>query len=111
MTVVTCDDKVIPLQELIGQGVDDSELEEVFNTERHLLYVACTSARDRLIVMGVEPTSEFLDDMTYQQGRTMTKREHAMPLSESSFDMHGPTIRFPLEVFSLRFVIPENGAD
>jgi len=30
---------------------------------RHLLYVACTRARDRLLVTGVEPASEFLDDL------------------------------------------------
>ena len=32
-------------------------------TERHLLYVACTRARDHLIVTGVAPASEFLDDL------------------------------------------------
>ncbi len=42
---------------------DDSDLEEVYNTERHLLYVACTRARDHLLVTGVDPASEFLDDM------------------------------------------------
>jgi ATP-dependent exoDNAse (exonuclease V) beta subunit len=33
------------------------------NTERHLLYVACTRARDFLLVTGVDPASEFLDDL------------------------------------------------
>ena len=28
-----------------------------------LLYVACTRARDHLIVTGVDPASEFLDDL------------------------------------------------
>jgi ATP-dependent exoDNAse (exonuclease V) beta subunit len=37
-------------------------LHEVYETERHLLYVACTRARDYLLVSGVEPVSEFLDD-------------------------------------------------
>ena len=32
-------------------------------TERHLLYVACTRARDHLLVTSVEPASEFLDDI------------------------------------------------
>jgi len=41
---------------------DDADLEEVYNTERHLLYVACTRAREHLLVTGVEPASEFLDD-------------------------------------------------
>jgi superfamily I DNA/RNA helicase len=63
VAVMACDDEVIPLQERIEQVVDDSDLEEVYNTERHLLYVACTRARDRLLVTSVEPASEFLDDM------------------------------------------------
>lgn len=42
---------------------DESDLEEIYNTERHLLYVACTRARDDLWVSGVEPSSEFLDDL------------------------------------------------
>ena len=41
----------------------DADLEEVYNTERHLLYVACTRARDHLLVTSVEPASEFLDDL------------------------------------------------
>lgn len=42
---------------------DEAELEEVYTTERHLLYVACTRARDHLLVTGVDPASEFLDDL------------------------------------------------
>jgi superfamily I DNA/RNA helicase len=61
--VAACDDEVIPLQERIESVVDDSDLEEVYNTERHLLYVACTRARDNLLVTAVEPASEFLDDL------------------------------------------------
>ena len=38
-------------------------MEEVYNTERNLLYVACTRARDQLLVTGVKPVSEFLDDL------------------------------------------------
>ncbi len=33
------------------------------DTERHLLYVACTRARDFLLVTATEPASEFLDDL------------------------------------------------
>ena len=43
--------------------IEDSDLEEVYDTERHLLYVACTRARDRLLVTGVAPASEFVDDL------------------------------------------------
>ena len=34
---------------------DDADLEEVYNTERHLLYVACTRARDHLLISAVAP--------------------------------------------------------
>ena len=61
--VMACDDEVIPLQERIESVTEDSDLEEVYNTERHLLYVACTRARDFLLVTGVNPASEFLDDL------------------------------------------------
>jgi superfamily I DNA/RNA helicase/mRNA-degrading endonuclease RelE of RelBE toxin-antitoxin system len=63
VVVMACDDEVIPLQERIETVADDSDLEEVYNTERHLLYVACTRARDYLLVTGVEPVSEFVDDL------------------------------------------------
>ncbi len=41
----------------------DSDLEEIYATERHLLYVACTRAREQLLVTGVYPASEFLADL------------------------------------------------
>ncbi|MFH1910605.1 MAG: 3'-5' exonuclease [Pseudomonadota bacterium] len=63
VSVIACDDEVIPLQERIETAADDTDLEEVYNTERHLLYVACTRARDHLLVTGVDPASEFLDDL------------------------------------------------
>jgi superfamily I DNA/RNA helicase len=46
VAVMACDDEVIPSQERIETVTDESDLEEVYNTERHLLYVACTRARD-----------------------------------------------------------------
>ena len=63
VAVMACDDEVIPLQERIERIADDADLEEVYNTERHLLYVACTRARDYLLITGVDPASEFLDDL------------------------------------------------
>jgi len=63
VAVMACDDEVIPLQERIETVGDDADLQEVYDTERHLLYVACTRARDHLLVTSVEPASEFLDDM------------------------------------------------
>jgi superfamily I DNA/RNA helicase len=63
VVVMACDDEIIPLQERVETVADDTDLEEVYNTERHLLYVACTRARDHLIVTGIDPASEFLDDL------------------------------------------------
>ncbi|WP_122490506.1 3'-5' exonuclease [Pseudomonas viridiflava] len=63
VVVMACDDDVIPLQGRIETVGDDADLQEVYDTERHLLYVACTRARDDLVVTGVEPASEFLDDL------------------------------------------------
>ena len=63
VVVMCCDDEVIPLQERIQMVTDDADLEEVYNTERQLLYVACTRARDHLLVTAVNPASEFLDDL------------------------------------------------
>jgi len=63
VVVMACDDEVIPLQERIESVADDADLEEVYNTERHLLYVACTRARDYLLVTSGDTPSEFLDDL------------------------------------------------
>jgi len=63
VAVMACDDEIIPLQSRIEAISDGADLEEVYNTERHLLYVACTRARDRLLVSAVNPESEFLVDL------------------------------------------------
>jgi len=64
IVVMACDDEVIPLQERVEAAGEESELREVYETERHLLYVACTRARDQLLVTGVIPASEYLDDLS-----------------------------------------------
>ena len=63
VAVMACDAEVIPLQSRVEEITDEADLDEVYNTERNLLYVACTRARDRLLVSGVKPASEFLDDL------------------------------------------------
>jgi superfamily I DNA/RNA helicase len=60
VAVMACDDEVIPLQERIETVGDDGDLQEVYDTERQLLYIACTRAQDRLLVTGAAPASEFL---------------------------------------------------
>ncbi|MGP0566699.1 MULTISPECIES: 3'-5' exonuclease [unclassified Nitrospina] len=65
--VMACDDEILPLQERIETVADESELDEIYETERHLFYVACTRARDRLLVSGVKPASEFFEDLGRQK--------------------------------------------
>ncbi len=69
VAVMACDDDVLPLQERIETVADESELDEVHDTERNLFYVACTRARDRLLVSGVKPASEFFADFSAPQRR------------------------------------------
>lgn len=63
VAVMACDDEIIPSQTRIETVAEESDLEEVYNTERHLLYVACTRARDHLLVTAASHPSEFLDDL------------------------------------------------
>jgi superfamily I DNA/RNA helicase len=55
VVVMACDDEIVPLQERIETVGDEADLEEVYDTERQLLYVACTRARDELLVTADEP--------------------------------------------------------
>jgi superfamily I DNA/RNA helicase len=50
VAVMACDDEIVPLQERIETVGDDADLQEVYDTERHLLYVACTRAWDHLLI-------------------------------------------------------------
>jgi mRNA-degrading endonuclease RelE of RelBE toxin-antitoxin system len=61
--VMACDDNIVPLEERLSNVADEAELEEAYEFERQLFYVACTRARDRLLVSGVYPVSEFIADL------------------------------------------------
>ncbi|MGR3783826.1 MAG: 3'-5' exonuclease [Albimonas sp.] len=63
VAVLACDEDVVPLADRLEGAATEAELKEIYETERHLLYVACTRARDRLLVSGVEPVSEFVEDL------------------------------------------------
>lgn len=59
---------------ILGEvGVSGATVSDV--ARRHLLYVACTRARDHLLITGVDPVSEFLDDfLKGDQGRVAQAR-------------------------------------
>lgn len=67
LAVMACDEEIIPSSTRISAIIDASDMQEVYNTERHLLYVACTRARDALLVTGLAPASEFLEDLIIDQ--------------------------------------------
>lgn len=67
VAVMACDEDVLPDPARLAGIGDIADMEAAFETERHLLYVACTRARDRLMVTGVAPGSEFLADFGEQE--------------------------------------------
>ncbi len=67
VAVIACDEGVVPSQSRIEEIGDYADLEDVWETERQLLYVACTRARDHLLVTGVAPGSEFIEDLVTER--------------------------------------------
>lgn len=63
VAVIGLDQDVVPLEDRLLMARDEAQVDEIMNTERHLLYVAATRARDRLWLSGVSPVSEFLRDL------------------------------------------------
>ncbi|MBN8955710.1 MAG: UvrD-helicase domain-containing protein [Rhizobiales bacterium] len=62
VVVMACDEGILPLDERVADAADEAELDNIYETERRLLYVACTRAREHLLLTGVTPTSEYLAD-------------------------------------------------
>lgn len=63
VAVMACDADVLPNENRLLAASDERTLKEVFDTERHLLYVAATRARERLCVSATNPPSEFIEDL------------------------------------------------
>lgn len=57
------DDAIIPLQERIETVDGEADWQEIYATERHWLYAACTPAGDSWLVTHVEPASALVDDL------------------------------------------------
>lgn len=64
VAVMALDADVLPDETRLLSAADERALKEVFDTERHLLYVAATRARERLWLSGVAPVSEFMADLS-----------------------------------------------
>ena len=63
VAVLACDQDVIPSADRLLEARDEGMIDEIMATERHLLYVAATRARERLWVSGAGTVSEFLEDL------------------------------------------------
>lgn len=63
VVVMACDADVIPSPERLAEADIIAGLQEIYDTERNLLYVACTRARDYLLVTSAGIPSELLLDM------------------------------------------------
>ncbi|RWO41338.1 MAG: ATP-dependent helicase [Mesorhizobium sp.] len=48
VAVIACDADVLPSERRLLEASDERALKEIYDTERHLLYVAATRARERL---------------------------------------------------------------
>ena len=64
VVVMACDQGILPLDERVADAADEAELDDIYETERRLLYVACTRAREHLLLTGTTPASEYLADFT-----------------------------------------------
>jgi len=67
VAVMACDEGVLPLDERIADAADEAELDDIYESERRLLYVACTRAREHLLLTGVSPGSEYLRDLMVER--------------------------------------------
>ncbi len=63
VVVMACDEGILPLDERVADAADEAELDDVYETERRLLYVACTRAREHLVLTCTRPGSEYLADL------------------------------------------------
>lgn len=63
VAVIGCDGDVLPLRSRVESAEDEAALDEVYETERQLFYVAATRARDALLITSSAPSSVFLEDL------------------------------------------------
>ena len=63
VAVMACDAEIVPLESRVEGAETQDDLDEIWQTERQLLYVAATRARENLLLSGVAPVSEYFDDL------------------------------------------------
>jgi superfamily I DNA/RNA helicase len=60
VVVMSCDEKTLPLKSVLDRTTDGADRDAFIEQERRLLYVACTRARERLLLTHTGPKSRFL---------------------------------------------------
>ena len=63
VVVMAVDEDVIPDPDRIDGMADLSQLPDLYEPERHLPYVACTRARDRLLITCAGEPNKFIGDI------------------------------------------------
>jgi hypothetical protein len=80
------------LQERIEQVGDNADLQEVYDTERHLLYVACTRARDLTgLETGSASATGFARAMDMAESSSSLLRSRVLRLTSARTELSGPT--------------------
>jgi hypothetical protein len=62
VAILACDEDTLPLRSRLESASEPADLQDLFETERHLLYVAATRARDHLLITASGSASEFIAD-------------------------------------------------
>jgi superfamily I DNA/RNA helicase/mRNA-degrading endonuclease RelE of RelBE toxin-antitoxin system len=64
VVVMACDQDTLPLMSVINSQSDPADIDDFIEQERHLLYVACTRAREHLLITYSGQPSEFIEPTT-----------------------------------------------
>ena len=65
--VAACDSGVIPSDNRVESVIDEANLEEIYATERQMMYAAVTRARDVLLISSGGEPSEFTENLRTQE--------------------------------------------
>jgi superfamily I DNA/RNA helicase len=68
VAVIGCEDGVLPLDAVAESLNDPADRDDMLDHDRHLLYVACTRARERLLVSAVGQLSRFIPPNALSKG-------------------------------------------
>jgi mRNA-degrading endonuclease RelE of RelBE toxin-antitoxin system len=64
VVAMACDQDTLPLMSAISSRSDPADIDDFVEQERHLLYVACTRAREHLLITYSGQPSEFIEPTT-----------------------------------------------